>query len=121
MNNGEGGFFGQLFRQRIVVEESLGALSGADLPDAGDIQPSPVHILLRRLPAETTQVYVQGEETAVNPRVGPDLLQLTPALHEGQAISCTAHLETKVTQNVSSTSAVCRLLLFLKNIQYIYI
>lgn len=95
MNDGEGGFLGQLLGQRVVVEERLGALPGADLPDAGDVQPSPFGILLGWLPAKTAQVYVQGVEAAVNPGVGPDLLQLTPALHEGQAVSCAAHLEEK--------------------------
>lgn len=90
--DGEGRLLSQVFRQRSVMEEGLGALPGANLSDAADVEPSPVPVLLRRLPAQAAEVGVQSVEPTVNSGVGADLLQLTAALHEGQAVCCTAHL-----------------------------
>lgn len=99
MYDREGRFLSQVFGERTVMEERLGALPRANLSDAGDVQPSPVGVLLRRLPAQAAEVRVQGVETAVNPGIGPDLLQLTAALHERQAVGCTAHLGGKTSYN----------------------
>lgn len=92
VDDGEGRLLGQLLRGRAVMEEGLGALACADLPDAGHVQPSSIPVLLGRLPAEAGQVRVQGVEAAVDPGIGADLLQLTPTLHECQAVRRTAYL-----------------------------
>lgn len=99
MYDREGRFLSQVFRDWTIMEERLCALPGANLSDAGDVQPSPVPVLLRRLPAQAAEVRVQGVETAVNPGIGPDLLQFTPALHERQAVCCAAHLGKKMNNN----------------------
>ncbi|TNN61865.1 hypothetical protein EYF80_027881 [Liparis tanakae] len=89
----EGRLLGQVLGERPVVAERLGALPGADLSDAGDVQPGALRVLLGRLPAQAAEVAVQRVEAAVDPGVGPDLLQLAAALHERQAVRGAAHLE----------------------------
>lgn len=99
MYDREGCFLSQLFSERTIMEKCLCTLPSANLSDAGDIQPSPVPVFLRRLPAQAAEVWVQCVETTVNPGIGPDLLQFTTALHERQAVRCTANLVQKITNN----------------------
>lgn len=51
MYDREGCFFSQMFGERAIVEEGLGALPSADLTNAGNVKPSPVSIFLGWLPA----------------------------------------------------------------------
>ena len=103
MYDGEGRFLGQVLGERAVMEERLGALPGADLSDAGDVQPCPVRVLLGRLPAQAAEVGVQHEEATVNSGIGTNLLQFTAALHERQTVRCTAHLGWKSNYYKSTT------------------
>lgn len=51
VDDGEGRFLSQLFREKAVVEEGLGALPRANLSDAGHVQASSLSVFLGRLPA----------------------------------------------------------------------
>lgn len=98
VDNGECRLLSQVLGQRPVVEEGLGALPSADFPDAGHVQPRPLPVLLGWLPAQAAQVRVQRVEAAVDPGVGPDLLELAAALHEGQTVCSTAHLRIQTSR-----------------------
>lgn len=80
------------------MKKRLCAFPSADLPDGGHVQSGPLRVLFGRLPAQAAQVCIQGVEATVHPGIGSDLLQLTPTLHESQAVRCTAHLQQEVTQ-----------------------